>query len=162
MGIDWKVLIAQVINFAILLFLLQKFAYRPILKVLNERREKIEDAIERSKTVDQKMAKIEALKQEVLSDARAQSQAIIKEAQEVAQRAGEEIIAQTHKKTAHIIRDSEKKIELERQKIFQDMQRDIAALVVVTVEKTVGDVLDKKSKTALVRQAVEIIKSSKS
>ena len=84
-GIDWKVLLAQIVNFAILLFVLKKFAYKPILKVLNDRRKKIEEAIERSKSVDQKMAEIEILKEKILVEARRESDEIIKKAVEAAE-----------------------------------------------------------------------------
>ena len=96
LGIDWKVLIAQIVNFAILLFLLKKFAYKPILKILNERRQKIEEAIERSKSVDLRMQEIETLKQQVLDQARKESESILKAAEEAAQEVQENILKETH------------------------------------------------------------------
>ena len=159
LGIDWKVLVAQVVNFAILLFLLRKFAYRPILKILNDRREKIEEAIKRSRTVDEKLADIEKLKQQVLKEARVESSVIIKEAQKAAAGVRDEMLAQAHQKAAHLILDAEKKIEVTQRKMHEEMKEDIAGVVLAAVEKTVGEVLDKKSRATMVEQAVHLIKT---
>jgi F-type H+-transporting ATPase subunit b len=162
LGIDWKVLIAQVVNFTILLLLLRKFAYGPILRVLRERREKIESAIERARTVDQKMAEIEQLKKKVLDEARTESATIIRSAEEASLRVKDDIVAKAHEDTARLVRDAERKIEAERQKMREELHDDIAEVVLAAVEKTAGEVLDKKSRMTMVERAVQLIKTTSS
>lgn len=159
LGVDWKVLIAQIINFAILLFILRAFAYKPILKVLNDRRKKIEEAIERSKSVDERMAEIEALKEEVLQQARRESQEIIKKAEEAAAKAKETILKEAHESSENLLVESHKKIEAEREKILQEAKREIAELIYAAVEKTIGDLADDKLKTKMAEDALKFVTS---
>ncbi|MBI4034011.1 MAG: F0F1 ATP synthase subunit B [Candidatus Brennerbacteria bacterium] len=161
LGIDWKVLIAQIVNFAILLFVLKAFAYKPILKVLNDRRKRIEEAIKRSKSVDKRMAEIEALKEEVLSKARRESQEIIKKAEEAAVRAKESILKEAHVTRDMLMAETEKKIQAEREKIFQEAKKEIANLIYTAVERTVGDLVDEKLKTKMAEDALKFVASRK-
>lgn len=162
LGIDWKILIAQIVNFAILLVLLKKFAYGPILKALNDRRATIEEAIERSRHVDQKVKEVEALKKEVLDKARQESEEILKKAGVAAARVQEEVLGQTHEKSEHMLMEAQKKIEAEREKIFADVKREIAVLITGAIEKSVGDIMDDRAQEQLVQQAVRVLTSNTS
>lgn len=161
LGIDWKILLAQIINFAIILFVLKKFAYKPILKVLDDRRKKIEEAIERSKSVDQKMAEIEALREKIMVEAREESSRIIKKAEEAAYKIQEAALKEAYSKSEKFMAESMKKIQAEREKIFQEVKRETADLVYAAVEKTVGDLADEKLKAKMVEDALEFVSSRK-
>lgn len=159
LGIEWKVLLAQIINFTILLFLLKKFAYKPILKILDERKKRIDEAIEKSRLIENKMKEIDLLKEGVLSEARKQSQLIIAKAEEATQKIQEETLKEARLRSEKVVLEAQKKIELEREKILQDVKQEVASLVMIAVEKTVGDVLDESSQEKMVREAVKLINS---
>src|SRR3989338_792281 len=93
LGIDWKILLAQIINFAILLFILQKFAYKPIVKMLNSRREEIEKADKHASEIDARIKNIEETKEAALAEARKESTKMIKKAETNAVEAAEKIMA---------------------------------------------------------------------
>jgi F-type H+-transporting ATPase subunit b len=159
LGIEWKVILAQIVNFAILLFILKKFAYGPVVRILNERRRKIEEAIERSKSVDEKMAEIEALKEKVLDRARRESEKIIGKAEQTAKKVQEEILASAHHKSEKFMEETRKKIEAEREKIFQEVKKEIAEVVTLAVEKSVGDLVDRETQEKLVAEALKLVKA---
>lgn len=159
LGVDWKVLIAQIVNFTVLLFVLRAFVYKPVLKVLNDRRKRIEEAIERSKSVDKRMAEIDELKEEVLKKARTESQKIIKKAEEAALKAKESVLKEAHSTSEKILAESRKKIEAEREKIFQEAKAQIADLVYAAVEKAVGDLVDEKLKAKMAEEALKFVTS---
>ncbi|KKU93889.1 MAG: ATP synthase subunit b [Candidatus Jorgensenbacteria bacterium GW2011_GWA1_48_13] len=161
LGIDWKVLLAQIVNFAILLFVLKKFAYKPILKVLNDRRKKIEEAIERSKGVDEKMAEIEALKEKILVEARRESSEIIKKAEEAADKIQEDALKEAYGKSEKFMAESLKKVQAEREKIFQEVKNETAGLVYAAVERTIGDLADEKLKAKMVEDALKFVISKR-
>ncbi len=161
LGIEWKVLLAQIVNFAILLFVLKKFAYKPLLKILNERREKIDEAIKRSKSVDQKMAEIEALKEQILAEARIKSEKILKKAEEAARKVQEEMLKDTHSKSEKLLQETEKKIQAEREKIFQEVKKEIASVVTLAVEKSVGDLVGRETQEAMVKEALKVVTAGK-
>ncbi|MFH0712798.1 MAG: F0F1 ATP synthase subunit B [Candidatus Jorgensenbacteria bacterium] len=157
LGIEWKVLLAQIVNFAVLLFILKKFAYKPILKVLNDRRERIEEAIRRSKSVDERMAEIDKLKEKILDEARRESEVIIKKAEEVAERVKESVLKEAHGASEKIMADTEKKVRAEREKIFQQAKSEIADLVYAAVEKSIGDLAGENLKTKMVEDALKFV-----
>ncbi len=157
LGIEWKVLLAQIVNFAILLFILKKFAYGPVVRILSERRKKIEEAIKRSRSVDEKMAEIETLKERVLDEARVKSEEIIGKAEQAARKVQEDMLALTHGKSEKLMKDAKKKIEAEREKIFQEVKKEIAEVVALAVEKSVGDLVDRETQEKLVAEALKLV-----
>ena len=161
LGIEWKVLLAQIVNFAVLLFILKKFAYKPILKVLNDRQKRIEEAINRSKSVDKRMAEIETLKEKVLDEARRESETIIKKAEEAALRVKESVLKEAHSVSEKLLVDTGKKIQAEREKIFREAKSEIADLVYAAVEKSIGDLAGENLKTKMVEDAMKFVASRK-
>jgi F-type H+-transporting ATPase subunit b len=69
LGLDVKLLIAQVINFLILFFVLSKLLYKPLLKILDERKRKVEDSLKSAKMIEEKLAKLEEKEKEILKSA---------------------------------------------------------------------------------------------
>ena len=68
-GVDWPHFLTQCISFSIVLFLLQRFAYKPILQILEERRQRIKEGLENAERIKAELAKIEAARQEALNQA---------------------------------------------------------------------------------------------
>ena len=91
-GINGKLLLAQSVNFVILLFVLYKFAYGPVLKLLTERTSKIEKGLKDSEYAQKKLIEITEKEREIFTRARKQAQEIVAKAEEVAMKNKEEII----------------------------------------------------------------------
>src|SRR5437016_4939137 len=96
-GVDWPHLIAQIISFSIVAVLLHKFAYKPVLNVLEERRQRITEGLKNAERIKDELAKTEAARQEVLAQANAQANKLIEEARAAAARVQE---AETQKAIA--------------------------------------------------------------
>src|ERR1051326_1735638 len=82
MGVDWPHFIAQVISFAIVALLLQRFAYKPILNVLEERRQRIAEGLANAEKSKAELARAEAQRQEILAQANTQANKLIEERSE--------------------------------------------------------------------------------
>src|SRR3989344_4859841 len=162
LGIDWKILIAQAVNFAVLLFVLRKFAYRPILKILEERRAAIENDKKRSEELSMKLAEAEKAKEEILAQARIESEKIIKAAEEAGKEDARNLIAEAREENKRAALETEKNLERERERLFAEAKREIGELVTTAVEKTLAGALDKKSEMALVDEALRIVNSEHS
>lgn len=159
MGIEWKVLIAQIINFAILFYVLRRFALTPILGILKKREEKIMADKKTSEGIALKISEIERLKDEILSKARRESEQIVREGEKVAVRIKEELTAEAHKEFERIVLAGRKQLEDDRMKAEAGLKKDIGELLALAVEKTVGDAFDKHAHTELVREARAVIMS---
>lgn len=157
-GIEWKILIAQIVNFAILLFVLKKFAFKPVMKILEERRARIEKAIHQAQSVEDKMREIDVMKEAVLAEARKESSEIIAKTEAAAIKVQESLIAEGNKKAEKILADAAARMKLEGEKLRDEIKNEISGLIADATERTVGDLFDANTQRKMVSQAAELIK----
>src|SRR3954471_7460324 len=89
-GFDWSHFFSQVISFVIVALLLQRFAYKPILQVLEQRRQRIAEGLANAERIKQELTKTEAARQDVLNQANIQANRLIEEARAAAARVQEQ------------------------------------------------------------------------
>lgn len=159
LGINWKVLTAQIINFAVLLFILQKFLYKPLLNVLAKRREEIAKAHTGAKEIEMRLKEIDDAKEAKLDEARRKSVELIKKAEADAVASAERIITDAKADMARLSSEERVKMTRERDKLMQEATRHLGETVAAAVEKTVGDVMDEKTSHKLVQQALNTAQS---
>ena len=92
LGIEWKLLLAQIVNFIILLILLRKFLYKPLLKLMNNRRQKIVEGLEKAKKGEEEFQKIAELREKELVKVQGEAEVIIAKAKEVGDEKQQEIL----------------------------------------------------------------------
>lgn len=141
-------LIAQILNFLVLVFVLAKFAYKPLLNIMEERKNKIASDLE---AADKAKADAEAVKSEYaakLADARQEAQAIIDNARKTAQAAHDKIMADTKAEQEQLIAAAKETIALEKQKSLDDIRAQVISLSMIAagkiVEQKLGSEEDKK------------------
>ena len=157
LGVDWKLLVAQVINFLVLLWVLRKFAYRPMLKFLDDRSKKIESGLRDAKRATEKLSEIEAKEREVLEEARKESVAMIARARESAEKTAEKIMIESREESERVLNETRKKIAVERESMRTDMKQELAGLVLLATEKVLNEKLKSTDDAELIRKAVEKI-----
>ena len=160
-GIDWRLLIAQAINFFILLVLLKKFAYRPILKMLQRRRDEIEKGVKFTKEAGEKLEQIEELKEETLKTANLQALTIINKAEESAKMRKEEIVEEANKKVETIIADAKNVIAEEKAKMGEQVYENAEVLIKLGLEKVLGKMPAKERDEILIQEALRELKTAK-
>ena len=141
-------LIAQILNFLFLVFVLAKFAYKPLLNIMEERKNKIAADLE---AADAAKAQAEAVKSEYaakLADARQEAQAIVEAARKSAQAAHDKIMAETKAEQDQVVAAAKEAIELEKQKALADVRAQVISLSMMAaskiVEQKLGSEEDKK------------------
>jgi F-type H+-transporting ATPase subunit b len=155
LGINGKLLLAQIVNFLVLLFVLYKFAYGPVLKLLNERTSKIEKGLKDAEDAQKKLEEISEKEKEVLARARKQAQEIVAKAEEVAIKSKEEIMASAKEQSEKILNDSAKKIESEKMLMFQEVKKQVSELVISATGRVIDEKLDEKKDRELVEKAIK-------
>ena len=152
-GIDWKLILAQAINFAFVSFLLWRFAFKPVMATLDERQRKIAEGLQFAEESKNQLAETERRQAEVLRQANTKAQAILHETHEKARQFEEKMKAET----AVLIEDMRKRAdeanELERQKILKEVRQEIARLVVLTSGKVLQRELGEEEKKRLDKAA---------
>ncbi|QQS15446.1 MAG: F0F1 ATP synthase subunit B [Candidatus Moraniibacteriota bacterium] len=155
LGIDWKLLVAQVINFLVLLWVLRKFAYRPMLEFLEKRAKHIESGLRDAKRATEKLSEIEAKEREVLEEARKESAAIVARARESAEKIADKVMAESREESERILVETRKKLEAERESVRVEMKRELVGLVLLATEKVLAEKLNRADDEVLIRKAVE-------
>ncbi len=153
--IDIKLIIAQLVNFAIVFFVLKKFAYAPMLKMMNDRTEKIDKGLKDAEGAQKKLAEITEKEKEVLVEARKAAQEIVAKAEEVAIKNKEEIIVEAKTQAEKILADSAKKIELEKNQMMQEVKGQIASLVISATSKIIDTKIDEEKDKDLINKALQ-------
>lgn len=153
--IDTNLLLAQLVNFTIVLVVLYKFAYGPILKTLNERTSKIEKGLKDSEESGKKLAEIMEKEKAVMTEARKEAQTIIAKAEEQAKKSKDEIAGEAKAQAEKIMIDAEKKIEEEKNKMMAEVKGEIANLVVLATEKVLAEKIDAGKDKELIEKAIQ-------
>ncbi len=158
-GFDVRVFFSQVISFVIVALLLRRFAYKPVLAILEQRRQQIAEAQLNSEKIKQQLAEAEQRYAEILSKANAQAQKMIEEAREsaglVAERKQQEAIAAAE----GIVAKAREASAIEHERTMTELKRELGRLVVDTTAKVTGKVLNSDDQRRLQEEAARQLAS---
>lgn len=154
LGIDWKLLIAQIVNFLILLFILYKFAYGPIVAMLEKRQKKIEQGLKDAEAARRNLEKSEEKQKEILKKARADFKVIVEKAHTQAEKSKSEIAAEAKAQAERILADAKVQIGREKEKTIREIKSEIGGLVIAAAEKVIGERLDEDKDKKLIERAI--------
>lgn len=153
--IELNLLVAQIVNFSIVLFVLYRFAYKPVLKTLNSRTGKIEKGLKDAEVAGKKLDEIMLREKEVLAEAKKEAQSIIRIAEEQAKANAMSIVLEARNQNEKLIETAKKQIEQEKDKMISEVKSEIAGLVIAATEKIIGEKLDKVKDRELIEKAIK-------
>jgi F-type H+-transporting ATPase subunit b len=151
-GVDWSHLIAQIISFSIVCALLYRFAYRPILKMLAERRQEIALGLANAEKIKAELDRTEAQRDQVMTRANEQAARLIEEARAAAARVQE---SETQKATAaaeQIIVKSHETAAQDYARMLAELKREVGRLVVQTTATVTGKILTPEDERRLAEE----------
>ncbi|CAF0689649.1 F0F1 ATP synthase subunit B [Candidatus Methylacidithermus pantelleriae] len=141
LGISWPKLLAQTLNFAIVLFVLQRYAYRPILRLLEERRERIAESLRKAEEIDRLLAEAEAKRKAIVMEANQRASQIIEEAQRAAEVQGQRYLDRALQESEQILAKARELAAREREQTLAEVRRQVVRLVVELTSRVSGKVL---------------------
>ena len=153
--IDIKLLIAQVINFAIVFAVLYFFALKPLMKVMRERTKKIEKSVDDAKKIEEKLVKSEEEYNKQIVHAKKEANIILEKTSQQAEERKKETITKAKEEIGQIINQEKANIQTEKAKTLKEIKREVADLVVASVEKVLEKRLDNKKDEELIRRMVK-------
>jgi len=140
-GVDWPHLIAQIVSFCIVCVLLYRFAYRPILRMLEERRQQIAQGLANTEKIKAELVRTEALRQEVMDKANAHATKLIEEARAAAARVQEQETQKAIAIAEQIMVKAREAAAQDQARMLVELKREVARLVVQTTAMVAGKVL---------------------
>ncbi|MDD5342318.1 MAG: F0F1 ATP synthase subunit B [Patescibacteria group bacterium] len=160
LGIDWRLIIAQIINFGILLFVLYRYAYKPILRMLNKRTETIAKSLTDAKQIEENLAISNSKKDEILREARKQAQRILEEVTLRGENMRQEKLQAANKEVEEIVRRTKEELAKAKVALVKEVRAEVADLVVQAAEKVLKERLDEKKDRELIESALaEVMKN---
>ncbi len=154
-GVDWPHLLAQVVSFGIVCFVLYRFAYRPILKMLEVRREQIAKGMANAEQIKAELARTETQRQEVMAKANVEANKFIEEARVAASRLQEQETQKAIAAAEQILSKAREASAQDYARMLAELKREVGHLVVQATAKVVGKVLTPEDQKRLADETVK-------
>lgn len=143
-GINPVLLTAQIVNFLILLFILNKILFKPLLKVLDERKIKIENSLLEAEKISVELARAEKTGKEIVEAAQTRSDQIVMAAEVASAKIQTTAQSQAKKESERILEKGKAALGLEREKMRSSLRSELMEVVVLATEKIMGKSLSDK------------------
>ncbi len=154
LGFNVPLLVAQIINFFIVLLALWLFLYKPVLAVLDRRAQRVREGLEAAEQSKEHAAEAEQEVAQQLDEARRQGQALTAQAQETANRIQEEAREQARREGEGLLERARAEIQLERDQAIAELRKEFAGLTVLAAERVIGQSLDRQAHQRLIDEVL--------
>lgn len=155
LGIDGKAFLIQLITFLLAFLILKRYAFKPIVKVLNERRETIESGVKLGEQMQKEQAEFEAKVEQLLQEARQQADEIMAGAQDNARQTVREAEDKAREKAAGILKEAEARIDQDTARARKQLEKELVGLVSDATEAIIGEKVDAKKDAQLIERALK-------
>ena len=154
-GVTWPKFIAQLVLFGIVYFVLNRFAFGPILKVLEERRKRIEEGQLNAEKIKKQLAEAELRYQEVLRKANDDAQVLLEESRKNNEAFSQREMDRAVKESAAIVDRARHEITSERVRMVDEVKREMVSLVIKTTASVAGKILSADDQKRLSEEAAK-------
>lgn len=158
MGLDWRLLLSQAANFIILLIVLRVFAYKPILKLIKDRRARIEEGLEKAEEADRRLDQANEMVAGKMKEADQQAMAVLRATESKSKELEAKLLEEAKRKQAEVLASTDQLIQGKAQEAKKAMEAEAARMVKEALVATVE--MDPKAiDEALVEKAVKSLKA---
>jgi F-type H+-transporting ATPase subunit b len=161
LGIDPYKLAIQAVNFLLLLLILQRFAYKPLLKMMDARSSRIRSDLDEARKLREESEKDRETYRSQLNRARDEARAILEEANNVAARIREQAIIDAESQNAVTLQRAREEIQRERDQAIADLRGEVGDLAILVAERVVGRSLEERDQRRLVEEALSQIEPAR-
>lgn len=155
LGLNWKVFIAQLVNFAIIVFILWRWVFKPVTTAMQKRTEKIEQSVKKAEEVAKKVEELEKFKKTQIIQAQKEYEKIIAAAHQIASEQKEQTLKEASGQAQSLISEAERRIAAEKNKMLSEVKEELASVVISAVEKISNEKLDVQKDRALVEESLK-------
>jgi F-type H+-transporting ATPase subunit b len=155
LGINLGYLISQIVNFTLLAVLLYFVAYKPVLRMLDERSARIQKGLEDAEVASRRAAEMEQEYEQRMVEARREGQEIIAQATQMSEKARQDILAQAREEARAQVERAREEIARERDQAMAELRQQVADLSLTISEKVLAETLDEEKQRRLIAQFLE-------
>ncbi len=161
LGVDWRLLIAQLVNFLVLFFLLKKFLYVPVLDLLEKRRVRIADGMRDADAAKERLASVEHERKQVLVRAEGERQRMLEAAAMDVEDLRRQRLQAVGTEAEGVLNRAREEAERIRGELLADVRRELGDLVLAITKKTTAGALTQGAHDKLVEAALKELKETK-
>lgn len=159
LGLDWKLFIAQLVNFTIVVGALWHWVYRPLLAAMDKRAKEISKGLKDATEAKKRLQESDIEKERIIRESKNEGQRLIEEAQNKADAVRQEKLTETKAEIEKIVSETKERIAVERDAAFSALQNDVASLIAQATEK-VALHFDAKQQRQLIDEALAELKKA--
>lgn len=153
-GLRGDLFLAQLVNFLIVLLVLWKFAYKPIMKMLEEREQKITQSVKNAETIEKRLLEANAERDEILLAARQEAQSVISKAMADTEARRTEMVEAAKKEVERVITKGKEQLAAEHTAMLLEARKDLVEIAVKAAAKIIADGVDEKKSKSLAEEVV--------
>lgn len=154
LGVSLPGLVAQLINFGILLVVLRLFLYKPVLRILDERKARIEEGLNRAEQAAVAATQSQDEARRIIDEARGQGRELVANAQDAAARLRTELEERARADADQIVARAREEVQAERDQAIQQLRREFSDLTVAAAERVIGQSLDRTAHQRLIDEVL--------
>lgn len=155
LSIDPAIIITQMFNFIILLFILKFLLYKPLLKLMQDREKRINDGLENAERADQMLSESEQTRLNTIKAARVESLTILDSARKSAEENKLKLMHEAEAEAAKVLETGHKVVEMERSKAAQELKVQAVNLIIQTAEKVLKEKIDPLRDQKLIEESLK-------
>lgn len=150
-GFDWQVALANFVNFLIIFFILKKFAFKPIGKIIEERNQKIEKGLKDATEYEKLLQEAKASYEEALQKAKTEADSILKQSKKDATAQKVRMLEDAKDEVLAMVEAGKKSLELEKNKMLAEAKKEMVILVTKSTEKVISSNVDKSFSERIIK-----------
>lgn len=156
--LDLKLIIAQLVNFTVVAVVLWFFALKPLIKVMSERTKTIEKSLSDAKKIEDRLAKTEAEKRQILEVTKKEAAGILEETNKKAEVNKKEMVDKAKSEIEKLVEKGKYQLASDREKMLSEVKAQVADLVIDATKKVLGEALTKDVDKKVIEDAIKKIK----
>jgi F-type H+-transporting ATPase subunit b len=154
-------LLWQILAFGILVFLLSRYAFKPVVALLDDRANRIRESMEQAEQIKKDNAAAAQRAQQIIAETQAQTRDMLAQAQQISQRTIAAAQAEAREQRERLLADAHKQIEVDTQRAKDELRREVARLTVLAAGKVIGKSLDTPDHYRLVDEALAEVEQTR-
>ncbi len=155
LGINLNIFIAQLVNFLVVLLVLWKFAYKPLVKILDDRSKKIEESLKNSDEVDRRIAELEKEQHAMIATAKGEATQILEAARADAESRKQELLLAAKKEVERVVTLGKEQLKAEQVNMVREAKAELILIAVAATKKILEETVDEKKSNALAEAVVK-------
>src|SRR5437867_4720729 len=154
LGLNLPALVAQLVSFTLLVVVFRAFLYKPVIKILDERKKRIQEGLDASEEAKRRLSQTEQEVAKELEKARQQGQEQIAQAQQIAARIQEEARQGARQEADQLLARAKNEIDLQRDSAIAELRREFAGLTITAAERVIKEELDPEKHRRLIQEVL--------